>query len=144
VKKQAYSFYADSDALDAAVLLVARTGFDRGARLRSTIEAVNDELSRGILIYRYSDAEKEEGAFVACTFWMVEALVHSNQLERARYVMSDAVQLTNDVGVLSEQIDPECGAFLGNLPQGLSHLSLINAAYTLYRAEQAARTASER
>lgn len=142
-EKKTYTLCADSDDLDAAVLLAARTGFDRGERLRSTIEAINDELAEGVLIYRYTDADKEEGAFVACTFWMVEALAHSNQLERARHVMSDAVGLVNDVGILSEQIDPECGAFLGNLPQGLSHLALINAAFTLLRAERRARCASD-
>jgi GH15 family glucan-1,4-alpha-glucosidase len=141
--KQSYSFYADSDDLDAAVLLVARTGFDRGERLRSTIKAINNELSKDILIYRYTNADKEEGAFVACTFWMVEALALSNQLERAQRVMSEAVRLTNDVGILSEQIDPECGAFLGNLPQGLSHLALINAAFTLVRAQQRAQTVTD-
>jgi len=139
-RKQAYSLCADSDDLDAAALLAARLGFDRGERLRSTIRAINDELSEGVLIYRYSGAHKEEGAFVACTFWMVEALAHSNQLERARRMMSEAVGRTNDVGILSEQIDPASGAFLGNLPQGLSHLALINAAYTLLRAEQRAQT----
>lgn len=142
-RKQAYSLCADSDDLDAAVLLAARMGFDRGERLRSTIEAINDELSEGVLIYRYTDADKEEGAFVACTFWMVEALAHSNQFDRAQRVMTNAVELTNDVGILSEQIDPLSGAFLGNLPQGLSHLALINAAFTLVRAQQRARTGSE-
>jgi len=138
-KKQAYSLCADCDDLDAAVLLAARTGFDRGDRLRRTIDAIEDELSEGVLIYRYTGAHKEEGAFVACTFWMVEALAHSNQLDRAQRVMTIAVELTNDVGILSEQIDPSSGAFLGNLPQGLSHLSLINAAFTLNRAQHRAR-----
>jgi len=142
-RKQAYSLCADTDELDAAVLLAARMGFDRGERLRSTIEAINDELSEGVLIYRFTDADKEEGAFVACTFWMVEALAHSNQLDRAQRMMTNAVKLTNDVGILSEQIDPSNGAFLGNLPQGLSHLALINAAFTLVRAQQGARTGSE-
>ncbi|MGC2485753.1 MAG: glycoside hydrolase family 15 protein [Acidimicrobiales bacterium] len=133
--KQTYTLCADSEELDAAVLLAARTGFDRGERLRSTIEAINNELGDGVLIYRYTNACKEEGAFVACTFWMVEALAYSDQRHRARDMMSKAVELVNDVGILSEQIDPECGAFLGNLPQGLSHLALINAAFTLLRAE---------
>jgi GH15 family glucan-1,4-alpha-glucosidase len=133
--QDSYTFYAGSEQLDAAVLLAGRTGFDRGPRLSSTIEAVRAGL--GIegspLLYRYSGMEKEEGAFVACTFWMVDALVWSGDEERARSLMDDAVALTNDLGILAEQIDPVTGGFLGNVPQGLSHLALINAAHSLKR-----------
>jgi GH15 family glucan-1,4-alpha-glucosidase len=132
--KSAYTFYAGTDDLDAAVLLAGRTGFERGPRLASTIEAITTELGRGPLLYRYSGMDKEEGAFVACSFWMVDALVHTGQTDRARQLMDDTVSLTNDVGLLSEQIEPETGAFLGNTPQGLSHLALINAAFALQRA----------
>jgi GH15 family glucan-1,4-alpha-glucosidase len=131
--KHAYTFYAGTDDLDAAVLLAGRTGFEQEKRLASTIDAVADELGRGPLLYRYTGMEAEEGAFVACTFWMVEALVYTGQLERARRLMDEGVALVNDVGLLSEQIDPETGAFLGNTPQGLSHLALINAAFTIER-----------
>jgi GH15 family glucan-1,4-alpha-glucosidase len=85
------------------------------------------------LFARYSGAEGTEGAFVACTFWMVQALVHSGQTARAVGLMEEAVGLCNDLGLLSEQIDRTSGAFLGNVPQGLSHLSLINAATDLAR-----------
>ncbi|MGH9918721.1 MAG: glycoside hydrolase family 15 protein, partial [Nitrososphaerales archaeon] len=128
-----YTFYSGTDDLDAAVLLAGRTGFERGPRLASTVEAVVSELSRGPHLYRYSGMEKEEGAFVACTFWLVSALVHVGQVDRARGLMEEAVRLTNDVGLFSEQIDPLTGEFLGNFPQGLSHLSLINAAHALGR-----------
>lgn len=130
-RKRSYTFFAGTDRLDAAVLLAGRTGFDRGTRLKSTADAVSDELGHGSLFYRYSGMAQEEGAFVACSFWMVEALVYTDQLERARNLMDSAVQLTNDLGLLSEQIDPLTGEFLGNFPQGLSHLALINAAFTL-------------
>lgn len=129
--KQAYTFYAGSDELDAAVLLAGRTGFDTGARLASTIDAVCSELVRDPLVYRYSGMEEEEGAFVACSFWLVDALARTGQIDRAARLMDQAVALTNDVGLLSEEIDPGTGAFLGNLPQGLSHLALINAAVAL-------------
>jgi len=132
--KQAYTFFAGTDDLDAAVLLAGRTGFERGPRLVSTIDAVAAELGRGPLIYRYTGMDKEEGAFVACSFWMVGALVWTGQVDRARRLMNETVALTNDLGLLSEQIDPDTGAFLGNIPQGLSHLALINAAFTLERA----------
>ncbi|MDQ2726628.1 MAG: glycoside hydrolase family 15 protein [Actinomycetota bacterium] len=134
--KQSYTFYAGTEDLDASVLLAGRTGFDRGPRLASTIDAVVSELGSGIapLLYRYTGMGAEEGAFVACTFWLVDALVHTGQIDQARRVMDDAVTLGNDVGILSEQVDPASGASLGNLPQGLSHLALINAAHTLGRA----------
>ena len=132
--KQAYTFYAGTDDLDAAVLLAGRTGFERGQRLVSTIDAIATELGRGPLLYRYTGMEKEEGAFVACSFWMVDALARTGQTERARHIMDGTIALANDVGLFSEQIDPETGAFLGNMPQGLSHLALINAAYALERA----------
>jgi GH15 family glucan-1,4-alpha-glucosidase len=130
-KKRSYTFYAGTDDLDAAVLLAGRTGFDRGPRLASTIEAVAAELGRGPLVYRYTGMDTEEGAFVACSFWMVNALVHTGQIPRARRLMDEAVALVNDVGLLSEEMDPADNAFLGNLPQGLSHLALINAAHVL-------------
>jgi GH15 family glucan-1,4-alpha-glucosidase len=131
--KSAYALYAGTDDLDAAVLLAGRTGFERGPRLATSIDAITGELGRGPLLYRYSGMDQEEGAFVACSFWMVEALVHTGQTGRARQLMDDTVALANDVGLLSEQIDPETGAFLGNTPQGLSHLALINAAFALQR-----------
>jgi GH15 family glucan-1,4-alpha-glucosidase len=132
--KQAYSFHAGTDDLDAAVLLAGRTGFERGPRLASTIEAIGSELGRGPLLYRYTGMDKEEGAFVACSFWMVEGLVHTGQIDRATTLMNDAVAVASDLGLLSEQIEPETGAFLGNMPQGLSHLALINAAFALSHA----------
>jgi GH15 family glucan-1,4-alpha-glucosidase len=136
-QKQSYTLYAGTDDLDAAVLLSARTGFDVGARLTSTIEAVSRELRDGPLVYRYTGAQEEEGAFVACTFWLVQALAGNGQREHAIRLMEEAVGLTNDVGILAEQIDPKTRAFLGNVPQALSHLALINAAHSIDAMEQA-------
>jgi GH15 family glucan-1,4-alpha-glucosidase len=137
--KGSYTFFAGTDRLDAAVLLAGRTGFERGERLTSTVDAVVDELGHGPLLYRYSGMDKEEGAFVACTFWLVDALALIGDLKQAHTLMDKAVHLVNDVGLLSEQIDPDSGAFLGNFPQGLSHLALINAAFTLQREAQRAQ-----
>ncbi len=131
--KQSYTFFAGTEDLDAAVLLSARTGFDVGERLVTTIDAIVAELGRGPLVYRYSGAEASEGAFVACTYWLVEALAGTNQRERALALMDEALTLPNDVGLLAEQIDPGSRSFLGNVPQALSHLALINAAHALSR-----------
>ena len=107
------------------------TGFDRGERLAGTVAAIQRELMHGPLVYRYTGAETEEGAFVACTFWMVTALAALGRTTEGCELMDQAVHLTNDVGLLSEQIDVATGAMLGNFPQGLSHLALVNAAFAL-------------
>ena len=132
--RRSYTFYAGTEELDAAVLLAGRTRFDRGPRLASTIEAVIGELACGPCVYRYSGMADEEGAFVACSFWLVSALAHTGQLSRAHAAMKESVGLANDLGLFSEQIDPVSGEFLGNMPQGLSHLGLIDAAQTLAHA----------
>jgi GH15 family glucan-1,4-alpha-glucosidase len=69
-ERQSYVAYPGSDELDTSVLLHASSGFDRGERMSRTIDAIRDELGRGPLLYRYSGAEAEEGAFVACSFWL--------------------------------------------------------------------------
>jgi GH15 family glucan-1,4-alpha-glucosidase len=92
------------------------------------VEAVRHELARGPLLYRYSGQETEEGAFVACSFWLAEALARLDRVDEAAEVMEQALAFANDVGLFAEEIDPASGDFLGNFPQGLSHLSLIQAA----------------
>lgn len=131
--KQSYTFFAGTDDLDAATLLAGSTGFDRGERLAGTVAGIQRELTDGPLVYRYTAAAEGEGAFVACTFWLVTALAVLGRHAEGCDLMDRAVQLTNDLGLLSEQIDPATGAMLGNFPQGLSHLALINAAFSLER-----------
>jgi len=88
-------------------------------------------------VYRYTGMDAEEGAFLACTFWLVSALASLGQQQAAVDLMDQAVVLTNDLGLLSEQLDPHSGAMLGNVPQGLSHLALINAAFAIARCTTA-------
>lgn len=129
--RQSYVWYPGCDALDTSVLLHAGSGFDVGPRMSATVDALRAELGSGPLLHRYSGAEKEEGAFVACSFWAVSALHLVGRTDEARALMDELVPLANDVGILAEMIDPADGAFLGNLPQGLSHLALIGAALDL-------------
>jgi GH15 family glucan-1,4-alpha-glucosidase len=132
--KHAYSFYAGSDDLDAAVLLMARFGYceARDPRLASTIDAIMAELDAGdALLYRYSGQRDKEGAFLACSCWLIEALVHAGRLDDANQRFATFLTHANDVGLLSEEIDPQTRDLLGNLPQALSHLALINAATAL-------------
>jgi GH15 family glucan-1,4-alpha-glucosidase len=129
-ERGAYTMYPGSDALDASCLLASRIGFGEpdGERNLKTIETLRRELGRGPLLYRYSGMPEEEGAFLPCSFWLVESLARAGRHDEAAGLMEELVALRNDVGLLSEEIDPDSGEFLGNFPQGLSHLSLVNAA----------------
>ncbi len=135
---QSYSFYPGTEELDASLLLAVRVGFPPcdPKRLHSTVDAIRDGLDAGSpLLYRYSDRRGSEGAFVACSFWLAEAYARLGRLEEARAAMDALLSFANDVGLYSEQIDPETHAFLGNFPQALTHLSLINAAIAIQRAQ---------
>lgn len=130
-KRGAYVWYPGTDDLDASILLHAISGFDRSERMSSTLDALQEELGDGPHLFRYTGAAKEEGAFVACSFWMVSALAFVGRTGEAEERMRALVETTNDVGLLGEMIDPQTGDFLGNLPQALSLLALVNAALTL-------------
>jgi GH15 family glucan-1,4-alpha-glucosidase len=136
-RKNAYTFYAGTDDLDAATLLAAQTGFDRGDRLAGTVEAIRRELADGPLVHRYSGAQDLEGAFLACSFWLVSALATLGRHAEAADWMDATVALANDVGILSEEMSTKDGSALGNVPQALSHLALINAALGLDGPDQA-------
>lgn len=133
----AYTAYPGSDGLDAAVLLAAEMNFDRGERLSSTLDALTAELADGPLMYRYSGVSAEESTFVACAFWRVSALACVGREDEASKLMDQLVELSNEVGLYSEMIDASDGSFLGNFPQGLSHLALVNAALTIARSHDA-------
>lgn len=146
-RKRSYTFYAGTDELDAAVLLAARNGYldPSDPRLRSTVQAIRSELSAGgscelpgggPLLYRYSGQRDAEGAFLACSFWLVEALARMGERDRAREAMDALLALSNDVGLYSEEIDPASGELLGNFPQGLTHLALVNAALACANADR--------
>ena len=130
-KLSAYVFYAGSDQLDASVLLHAPTGFDRGERMSTTIDAITKELGAGPLVYRYSGVSEEEKTFVACAFWRAEALACVGRHDEALTMVDQLVDLANDVGVYAEMIDAEDGSAWGNTPQALSHLAFIATALTI-------------
>jgi GH15 family glucan-1,4-alpha-glucosidase len=108
-------------------------------RWNKTVRSIRRELGHGPYVYRYTGEDGlagGEGAFVSCSFWLVEALARTGHLDEAGSLMDDLVGLSNDVGLYGEEIDPGTGEFLGNLPQGLSHLSLISAATAMAEAER--------
>ena len=97
-----------------------------------TIDAIRDELGApGSLVFRYSGVDAEEGTFVACAFWLAGALACVGRVDEAVAAMDELVEQSNDVGLYTEMISADDGQFLGNMPQGLSHLALVNAAITI-------------
>ncbi|WP_241607828.1 glycoside hydrolase family 15 protein [Rosenbergiella australiborealis] len=136
-ERQAYRFYADDNGqLDAGLTLVYRYG-DRvnKKRMLSTYHAIIDELGHGgPHLYRYSHVEQEESTFVACSFWMVEALAALKENKLAKSNMEQILKTLCDRGnveTFNEMFDVRTGEWRGNLPQGLSHLALICAAQAL-------------
>ncbi|WP_159943350.1 MULTISPECIES: glycoside hydrolase family 15 protein [unclassified Nocardiopsis] len=124
-----------SDHLDAGVLLIPIVGFLPGddERVVATLEAVERELATGHLVQRWTGAG-DEGAFVICSYWLAEGWALAGRVDRATEVFEATTAHANDVGLLSEEIDRRDGALLGNFPQGLSHIGLINAAWAISQA----------
>ncbi|MFH8518721.1 glycoside hydrolase family 15 protein [Streptomyces gelaticus] len=126
--------------LDAATLLIARTGFlpPDDPRLIGTIDAVRAELGRGCLLRRYTTDGSSidglpgsEGAFVACSFWLADALVLTGRADEARDLFERLLALRNDVGLLAEEYDTAGHRQLGNFPQAFSHIGLVGTAMAL-------------
>jgi GH15 family glucan-1,4-alpha-glucosidase len=146
-KRQAYAQSFDSDELDAAQLLMPLVGFlpATDPRMRSTIDAIADELTEDGLVLRYRNVEGlnadgltgEEGTFVICSFWLVSCLAQAGEIDRAQALFDQLVGYANDVGLLAEEIDTRGGELLGNVPQAFSHIGLIIAASHLDRARPA-------
>src|SRR5947208_5151294 len=119
--------------LDAALLLlptVEYVAWDDEKMLR-TVAAIREDLDAGDgLLYRYRRDDglpRQEGAFLCCSFWLVECLARGGDIEQAREVFTLAIAKANNLGLFSEEIEPKSGELLGNFPQALTHLAHISA-----------------
>ncbi|WP_018620148.1 glycoside hydrolase family 15 protein [Spirosoma luteum] len=140
-EKQAFVQYRGSDVLDASALLMPLVRFihPKEPRWLSTLEAIERELVSDSLVYRYrldsgaSDGlDGEEGTFSMCSFWYIECLSRSGQVEKARLLFDKMLGYANHLGLFAEQLGRR-GQQLGNFPQAFTHLGLISAAYDLNR-----------
>jgi GH15 family glucan-1,4-alpha-glucosidase len=141
-------YYGGRD-LDAALLLIPQTGFLTAddPRVAGTIQAIERELVRGPFVMRYTKDVADptrEGAFLACSFWLADAYVMQGRLDEAAALFERLLDLSNDVGLLSEQYDVDAKRLIGNFPQGFSHIGLVNTAFNLVNAQGPARQRAER
>jgi GH15 family glucan-1,4-alpha-glucosidase len=128
------------DEVDAALLSLPLCAYSDAAerRFRATADAVVRELGAGSgLLHRTRELASQEGCFLACSFWLVDALGRAGRRDEGNELMAELLELSNDLGLYAEMLDPESGEHLGNFPQGLVHLALVNAAVSLERGDEA-------
>ena len=138
--------YFGSKELDASLLMIPLVGFLPASdpRVRGTVEAIEKDLMRDGFVKRYSTHTETdglppgEGAFLACTFWLADALHSLGRAEDARRIFERLLGLCNDVGLLSEEYDPGAKRLVGNFPQAFSHTALVNTAMRLSPQESPA------
>jgi GH15 family glucan-1,4-alpha-glucosidase len=135
-KANSYVRAYGSTELDAALLILPVLGFDdHPERVKGTITAIRRELESGGFVFRYRRGSDglggHEGAFLPCSFWLVQALAHIGQRDEAIDLLETLIGSANDVGLFSEEIDPGTGEFLGNFPQAFTHATLVQAGLSL-------------
>jgi GH15 family glucan-1,4-alpha-glucosidase len=138
---RSFTQYYGSDQLDASVLMIPLVGFlpATDERVVNTVDAVQRDLMDHGFVLRYRTSDDgavdgltgREGAFLACSFWLVDCLHMIGRQDEAEELFERLLALRNDLGLLSEEYDPHAGRQVGNFPQAFSHVSLINSAYRL-------------
>ncbi len=130
------------DYMDASLLLLPRMGLiaPDDPLMVATFDRIERDLGHGAQIRRYPDGldgfTSTEGTFTACGFWAADYLARRGDTDAARARIAELLQNANDLGLMSEETDPETGEMLGNFPQAFSHAGLIRAASSLGRQEQ--------
>jgi GH15 family glucan-1,4-alpha-glucosidase len=140
----------ESDALDASALLIPLVGFlpPSDPRVKSTVAAIERDLTENGLVLRYRPESTDDGlpggdgAFLACSFWLVDNLVLLGRRDEARALFDRLLSLRNDLGLLAEEYDAGKSRMLGNFPQAFSHIALINSAHNLWDREKPAEKRS--
>jgi GH15 family glucan-1,4-alpha-glucosidase len=146
-QRRTFTQYYGSQELDASVLNIPIVGFLPGtdARVTGTIDAVWRELGRDRFVSRYSTTDTDdglagdEGQFLACSFWLVNALARNGRVDEARTLFERLIGLANDLGLLAEEYDVGRRRQVGNFPQAFSHLTLVLAARAIATADAEAR-----
>ncbi len=141
-----------SRQLDASLLLLPAVGFlpPEDPRVQGTVRAIEEHLLVDGFVMRYDSAATEdglpagEGAFLPCSFWLVDARLMQGRRAEAERLFEGLLGLCNDVGLLAEEYDPVTRRLVGNFPQAFSHLALANSAYNLTRAEKPAEKRAEK
>ncbi len=151
-KLNAFTQVYDGEQLDASLLLMPQVGFlpPGDPRVKGTIEAIEAGLMKDGLLLRYDTGRSAdglpegEGAFLACSFWMVSCLKMIGREADARKLMDRLLALRNDLGLLSEEYDTAKQRQVGNFPQAFSHIALVNAVFDLESTEQQVRQRHQR
>ena len=128
-----FTQHFDTKDMDAALLLLPRVDFVdyHDERMIRTADAIRKDLDDDGLLKRYRDKEVDEGAFLACSFWLAECFAGQGRIQDAQAVFDRTLATGNDLDLFSEEYDTSKGAQLGNFPQGLTHLAHISAAVAL-------------
>jgi GH15 family glucan-1,4-alpha-glucosidase len=142
-KKNSFVQAYGSNELDASLLLMPIVGFLPGTdkRVQGTVNAIERELMPDGLVLRYNTAKVKdglppgEGAFLACSFWMVSSLKAIGRSRDARRLFEKLLKLRNSVGLLAEEYDVKRKRLVGNFPQAFSHIALVNATFALEGGE---------
>ena len=149
-ERNTFTQHYDTSEVDASLLLIPIVGFlpPEDPRVLGTIEAVERDLLRDGLVLRYRTQSGVDGLpgdehpFLACSWWLVSAYAMAGMTDKAQSLMDRLVGLLNDVGLVSEEYDPQNRRMVGNFPQAFSHLTLIGAAHAMAQAQQTGASSS--
>jgi len=140
-RQNAFTQWLGGEALDASMLRMAQVRFlaPNDPRLASTVDAIAEQLREGVLVRRYRPREApdglagDDGGFLMCSYWLVDAYAHLGRLEEAQRLFEQVVSVQSGCGLLSEEADTRTGDLLGNYPQAFTHFALVGAAINIER-----------